>query len=72
MKTKEFFVRLCVILPMALWAVFLFLILFGIVSYFLGAGNAFYCTTYCKVGIAMFIIAAVVVTYCQAKACCRE
>ncbi len=72
MKLKEFIIRLCVILPMAMWGVFLFLILFGIVSYFLGANDWFYCTIYCQIGIALFIIAALVVTYCQAKACLKK
>lgn len=68
---REFFVRICVVLPIALWIVFLFLMVFGIVSYFFGAGETFYCTVYCKVGLALFAIAAAAVTYCQAKACCR-
>ena len=72
MKTKEFFIRIAVILPMALWSVFLFLMVFGIGAYLLGANSWFYCTIYCKIGMALFILATLAVTYCQAKACFRE
>ncbi len=72
MKAKEFIIRLCVILPMALWGVFLFLMLLGIVSHFLGANEAFYCTIYCKTGIALFGLVTAAVIYFQARACLRE
>jgi len=72
MRLKEFLIRLCVILPIAMWAVFLFLMLFGIVSYFFGADDWFYCTIYCKIGIALFALVALGVTYCQAKACLKN
>jgi len=32
MRTKEFFTRLSVLLPLALWSVFTFMILLGIMS----------------------------------------
>ena len=72
MRTKEFFVRLCVILPIALWGVFLFLMIFGIAAYLLGAESWFYCTIYCKVGIALFLIATIAVTLVQARVCSRK
>lgn len=57
---------------MAMWGIFLFLMLFGIISYIFGANDRFYCTVYCQVGIALFIIAAIIVTLVQAKACLKH
>ncbi len=72
MKAKEFIIGLCVVLPMELWDVFLFLMLLGIVSHFLEANEAFYCTVYCKTGIALFSLLTAAVIYFQARACLRE
>lgn len=72
MRTKEFLMRLVVILPMAIWGVFLFLMLFGIVAYLVGATPLFYCTIYCKIGIGLFVVASLAVIYCQANACLKK
>jgi len=69
MRTKEFFMRLSILLPMVLWSVFIFLILFGIVANILGADTLFYCDVYCKIGVTLFAIAFLSVIYCQAKSC---
>lgn len=70
-KTKEFFARLCILLPMAFWGLFIVLILFGIVASKFGANSWFYCNVYCKVGVGLFIVAFLAIIYCQAKSCCR-
>jgi len=72
MRIKEFMIRLGVILPMAVWSVFLFLMILGIVFYQLGADSAFYCTTYCQVGIALNIIVISGVIIYQARACVNK
>lgn len=72
MRTKEFLVRLLVFLPIALWSVFLFLMVFGIAAYLLGANSLFYCTIYCKIGMALFILATIAVIYCQGEACLKN
>ena len=69
MRTKEFFMRLGVLLPMAFWGVFIFLMLFGIVANSLGADSLFYCEVYCKIGITLFTVAILSVIYCQARSC---
>jgi len=72
MRIREFIIRLGVILPIAVWSVFLFLMIFGIVFNLLGAESSFYCTTYCKVGIALNIIVISAVIFFQAKACVKK
>ena len=72
MRLKEFFIRILVILPIAVWSVFIFLMLLGIVAYLLGAKPWFYCTVYCKVGVALYILATLAVFYCQSRACFRK
>ena len=69
MRTKEFFMRLGFLLPMAVWGVFIFLILFGIVANSFGVESAFFCTVYCKVGITLFVTAFLAIVYCQIKSC---
>ena len=71
MRIKEFLIRLVVILPIAVWSVFLFLMLFGIAAYLMGATPLFYCTIYCKIGIGLFVAVSLAVIYCQANACFR-
>ena len=69
MRTKEFFMRLGFLLPMAVWGVFIFLILFGIVANSFGVESTFFCTVYCKVGITLFVTAFLAIVYCQIKSC---
>jgi len=72
MRTKEFLMRLVVVLPMAIWGVFLFSMLLGIAAYFMGATPLFYCTIYCKVGLGLFAMVTLAVVYCQANACLKK
>jgi|LGOV01.1.fsa_nt_gb hypothetical protein len=69
MRTKEFFMRLSVLLPMAFFGVFILLMLFGIVANSLGADSFFYCEVYCKIGVTLFAVAILSVFYCQARSC---
>ena len=69
MRAREFFMRLSFLLPMALWGIFILLVLFGIVANLLGADSSFYCTVYCKVGITLLVTAFLAIVYCQAKSC---
>jgi len=72
MRIKEFLMRLVVFLPMAIWGVFLILMLFGIAAYLLGASPLFYCTIYCKIGLGLFVTVTLAVIYCQANACAKK
>jgi len=69
MRTKEFFMRLGFLLPVALWGVFIILVLFGIVANSIGVESAFFCTVYCKIGITLFVTAFLAIVYCQVKSC---
>ncbi len=72
MRIREFIIRLGIILPMAVWSVFLFLMILGIVFNVMGAESSFYCNTYCNVGIVLTIMAVSAVVIVQAKACIRK
>ena len=72
MRIKEFIVRLGVILPIAVWSVFLFLMIIGIVFNAFGAESTFYCNTYCNTAIALNIIVASAVIFFQARACINK
>jgi hypothetical protein len=72
MRKKEFFIRTGFIVPIALWSVFIFMVLFGIISSIFGAESAFYCTVYCKMGAALLGAAIAGVVYCQARACWKN
>lgn len=72
MRKKEFLIRIGVIIPIALWTVFVFMVLLGIISSTFGAESAFYCTIYCKIGVALIGAAIAGVVYCQAKACWKN
>ena len=69
MRTKEFLTRLSVLLPLALWSVFTFMILLGIMSNALGVFSGFYCDVYCKLGFGLFTILVLFIVFCQWKSC---
>ena len=72
MRTKEFFIRTGIFLPMAVFGILFFLMLVGVAADLLGAQNAFYCTVYCKVSVGLISAVVATVIYCQAKACWRN
>jgi len=67
MKTKEFFTRLGVLIPLALWSVFMFMMLLGIIANSLGVYSGFFCDTYCRLGVTLFTALFLSIIYCQAK-----
>ncbi len=70
MRTKEFFMRLGFLLPMAFWGIFIVLIFLGIIANSFGVESSFYCGgLYCKVGITLFSIAFFAIIFCQVNAC---
>ncbi|MEN8123778.1 MAG: hypothetical protein ABFR32_01510 [Bacteroidota bacterium] len=69
MRTREFFMRLGVLLPMAFWGVFIVLMILGIVTYNFGADSLFYCDVYCKIGVTLLAAVFLSVIYCQARSC---
>lgn len=72
MRIREFIIRLGILLPMAVWSVFLFLMVFGVVFSLMGAESTFYCNTYCNVGIVLTVIVVSAVVIMQARACVRK
>lgn len=72
MRYKDFFIRTGFFLPLAIFAVFVFMIAFGIISGVCGAGEEFYCSAYCKIGLSLLITTLVAVIFCQVKACWRN
>ena len=68
MSIKEFFVGICLTIPLAIWVVFLFLI----VSYILGADSFFYFSIYCKVAIYLIAATLVAAVFCQTSGCCKR
>jgi len=69
MKAKEFFTRLGFLIPLALWSVFMFMILLGITANSLGIFSSFFCDVYCKLGLTLFTALFLSIIYCQAKSC---
>jgi uncharacterized membrane protein (DUF485 family) len=69
---KDFLIRIGLLLPLTVFAVYLLFILIGWAASLMGATNLFYCTVYCKLGVSVLIGALIVVLYCQAKACSRQ
>jgi hypothetical protein len=72
MRYNDFFIRTGFFLPVVIFAVFVFMMVFGIVSSVCGAGEAFYCSVYCKIGISLLITALAAVVLCQARACWKR
>lgn len=72
MRIKEFFIRTSLFLPMAVFGILVFLMLFGIGADLMGAEKLFYCTIYCKICVALLSIGAAAVIYCQARACWKK
>lgn len=72
MRVKEFFIRICIAVPMVIWVIFVVMMVFGIVANLFGAGPLFYCTVYCKVAAYLLVGAIAFVIYCQARDCCKE
>jgi hypothetical protein len=69
---KNLALRLCFVLPLAVFATFVLLIVIGIGTNLLGAGAGFYCTVYCKVGVGLFIVGLAAALYTQVRACMKE
>lgn len=69
MRTKEFFTRLGVLVPLAFWTVFMFMTLVGILANALNVFSGMYCDVYCKLGVGLFSAAVLSIIYCQAKSC---
>ena len=72
MRVKEFFIRICIAVPLVIWGVFIVMMIFGIVANLFGAGPLFYCAVYCKIGVYLLVAAVAYVIYCQASDCCKE
>ncbi|MCB0639142.1 MAG: hypothetical protein KDC54_21075 [Lewinella sp.] len=69
---RAFFFRIGVFLPITIFAVFLLFVVIGIIASAMGATSLFYCTVYCKLGMAVLIGSVISLLYCQAKACYRK
>lgn len=72
MRYKEFFVRTGFFLPLAIFAIFIFMMAFGMISGIFGADNVFYCSMYCKIGLSLLIVVLPTIVFCQAKACWKK
>ncbi len=72
MRYKEFFIRTGFIMPAAAFAVFIFMMAFGIISSAFGAGDVFYCSVYCKIGVSLLVAILAGVVFCQANACWKD
>ncbi|MCB0584848.1 MAG: hypothetical protein KDD06_05915 [Phaeodactylibacter sp.] len=64
---KSFLWRIALFLPAAVFAVYLFMAVAGIIASIAGAGTVFYCTVYCKVGVALIIAVVAAILYSQAR-----
>lgn len=69
MRYKEFFIRTGFFLPAVAFCVFVFMMVFGIISSIFGAGSVFYCSVFCKIGVSTLITALAAVVACQAWFC---
>jgi hypothetical protein len=49
--------------PAAVFAIFVLMVVIGCVANCFGAGVAFYCGVYCKLGIGLLALAAIVTGY---------
>ena len=65
---KKLAYRLGYMIPLVVFAVFVFLILLGIGANLLGGGDLFYCNVYCKVGLGLFIAAIAIALLTQITA----
>ena len=72
MRYKEFFIRTGIFLPIAAFAIFVFMMAFGIISSVVGASEVFYCSVYCKLGVSLLVTVLAAVIFCQANACWKE
>ncbi len=62
---KNLAYRLGFALPLAVFGVFVLLILLGIGTDLLGIGPLFYCNVFCKIGVSLFAVAITgTVLYC--------
>lgn len=62
---KNFLWRTGLFLPAAIFAVYVLMAVIGIIASIAGAGPLFYCTVYCKVGIALVIAVVAAVLFSQ-------
>jgi uncharacterized membrane protein YphA (DoxX/SURF4 family) len=69
MRHKAFFIRTGFFLPAAAFALFIFMMAFGIISSAFGAGAVFYCSVYCKIGVSLLVAMITGVVLCQVIAC---
>ncbi len=69
MKTKEFITRLGILMPLAFWSVFMFMMLLGIIANSIGVYSGFFCDVYCKLGLTLLAALFLSIIYCQAKSC---
>ena len=64
--------RLCFVLPLAVFAVFVALIVLGIVANAVSGAELFLCNVYCKVGVGLFAVAITVAILTQVTAWIHE
>ena len=69
---KKLAYRLGYVLPLAVFGVFVLMILLGIGTNLLGTGDLFYCNVYCKIGVGVFIAGVVVAILTQVTAWIHE
>ncbi|MBK7407052.1 MAG: hypothetical protein IPL49_10840 [Saprospirales bacterium] len=69
---KKLAYRLGFVLPLAVFGVFVLLILLGIGTNLLGSGDPFYCNIYCKAGVGLFVAAIVIAVLTQVTAWLHE
>lgn len=72
MRYKEFLIRTGFLLPTAAFALFIFMVVFGIISKAFGAADVFYCSVYCKLGVSLLIAVLAGVLFCQVNACWKD
>ena len=72
MRTKEFFLRISIFLPVTIYLILLLLILLGVSANLLGARDSFYCDIYCKVAALSLTLGIAAVIFKHFRACCNQ
>ncbi len=69
---KNFLWRAGLFLPAAIFLVYVLMAVIGIIANVFGAGPLFYCTVYCKAGVALIIAVVAAVLFSEAKVSLRH
>ncbi|MCB9283558.1 MAG: hypothetical protein H6563_05735 [Lewinellaceae bacterium] len=69
---KKLAYRLGYVLPLAVFGVFVLMILLGIGTNLAGTNDPFYCNVYCKIGVGIFIAGVALAILTQVTAWIHE